>query len=753
MKPTDRRHSRHTSEGSSFSYGSANAAANTANNNTSSPAIPMTRLDHNQPPPTHPNRLIPAPSPTTSSSGNNNSPTKKSPFQRSPPSSQDPSPLSSRRPSPSSSIPSSPAIAAANDLNNIHLTRISSPSHLSSLPPEFLTNDPDRPLLHVDEGGHEYHYFLNPMKKAVFFILLVEMLERFSFYGINYTTTAYLTGEYNDDWNADMPSILASSYVSISTAVAYTTPFLGATLADNILGEYLTIFLGSVLCYIPGLLLIAMTTIPQFLGQEFNHSAIRLGLLVLWPIGTGTVKACVNVFGAKQFHPILQSSLIESYYVNFYTCINIGALTGGTVVPIIAQWSVTVAYFIPVCMLALGVTLFAAGTKRYVRPKPKHDASYFVHEALAFCGCDKSRRSKRDRSMVIQPSPTESKVGIGTIMMLSSLVVPFNVAYAQMATTFIVQGSVMENFGVVDAPMMNNADAVSVLALGYIIGNVMYPALHRRGIKIPTTHKFAIGSALGSVAVLCAIATDYRIHRVYRETGEAITVLWQVFPYFLIGIGEIFAVSAAYELAFTVAPAKMKAVASAANLFMVGGLPNVFCIGLYNICRAWFLNSRGEAHIHKLEDYVTASVVNYFWLLEGITLLGVIVNLSPWVKNWVASIEESAAETVKSPMSTPNIRKNLIKRRQVRKQDSSSGGDEETPLIRSQKHANYLKYGNGPELMKMGSMRAGPSLKKKAGGGGGGPHSHNRPPTAPGAQNTSLLQVRNKLLPHAEDGP
>ena len=137
------------------------------------------------------------------------------------------------------------------------------------------------------------------------------------FTSLAFLLLSIITSRYNDDWNADMPSILASSYVSISTAVAYTTPFLGALLADNLLGEYLTILLGSSLCYIPGLLLIALTTIPQFLGQSFNHSAIRLGLLVLWPIGTGTVKACVNVFGAKQFHPILQSSLIESYYVNF----------------------------------------------------------------------------------------------------------------------------------------------------------------------------------------------------------------------------------------------------------------------------------------------------------------------------------------------------------------------------------------------------------------------------------------------------
>ena len=166
---------------------------------------------------------------------------------------------------------------------------------------------------------------------------------------------------------------------------------------------------------------------------------------------------------------------------------------------------------------------------------------------------------------MIHPSPSESKVGIGTIALVSALVVPFNVAYAQMATTFIVQGSVMRPFGLVDAPMMNNADAISVLAFGYIIGNVIYPALNARQIKIPTTYKFAIGSAFGALALGCAIFTDYEIHRTYEATGEAISVLWQAFPYFLIGIGEIFAVSAAYEVAFTVAPAKMKSLASAAN--------------------------------------------------------------------------------------------------------------------------------------------------------------------------------------------
>lgn len=459
-----------------------------------------------------------------------------------------------------------------------------------------------------------------------------------------------------------------------------------------------------------------------------------LGGLVGWLVGCFPASSHAHFAVFVPIYETTKQSLV---------CINIGALTGGVIVPIVAQWNVTVAYFIPVCVLGAGVMLFSAGTGKYVKPKPKHDIHYVTTGVLEACGCGKTRRSQRER--MIHPSPSESKVGIGTIALVSALVVPFNVAYAQMATTFIVQGSVMRPFGLVDAPMMNNADAISVLAFGYIIGNVIYPALNARQIKIPTTYKFAIGSAFGALALGCAIFTDYEIHRTYEATGEAISVLWQAFPYFLIGIGEIFAVSAAYEVAFTVAPAKMKSLASAANLFMVGGAPNVMCLMLYNACRSWFINSKGTANIHKLKDYASAKVVNYFWLLEIISLMGVIVNILPPVKNWVASIEEAAAETVKSPMSTPVIRKNLMQRRKLRT-ESSNENDEETPLVKSKKHVNYLKYGSGPQLLKMGSMRAGPSLKKKV-----PPHSQHRPPVAGvGTKEQAMAQqVRNKLLPYA----
>jgi proton-dependent oligopeptide transporter, POT family len=122
---------------------------------------------------------------------------------------------------------------------------------------------------------------------------------------------------YEVDWNAGMEAIPASTYVSVSVAVAYSTPFMGVIL-EQILGDYRAILAGCCFFYLPGLLLIALTSVPHLLGESFNTTALSIGLLLLWPTGTGIVKSLVNVFGARQFHPLLQSSLIEAFYVQFY---------------------------------------------------------------------------------------------------------------------------------------------------------------------------------------------------------------------------------------------------------------------------------------------------------------------------------------------------------------------------------------------------------------------------------------------------
>ena len=587
---------------------------------------------------------------------------------------------------------------------------------LDQLPDECLSGDPKRPLRHVDDQGYESHYALQPLFYCVVLILAVECFERFSFYSICYTQTMYLTGVYNPDWNAGFTSVDAASFVAISTAIAYTTTFIGATLADVVFGEYKSILIGALGLYIPGLLLLALTTVPYLLGDEFNTKLLSLALLVLWPLGTGIVKSCVNVFGAKQFHPLLQSALVERYYVIFYMAINIGSLAGIILVPIVAQYNITLAYCLPVSLLGMAICLFVSGTPRYVIGAPKEGGGGL----LAVCN---GKRGKRSKAAAIDPNAPNT-IPLFTIFRITALTIPFNIAYSQMPTTFIVQGTVMKKaFGVIDVATMNSLDAVSVLIFGSLTGNVIYPALARRNIKIPTTYKFALGSFLALLAIGWALVVEHWIHDAYHSYYDAmggapegaggfvddaarVSVLWLAPCYFLIGWGEIFVVSTAYEVSFKASSPEKKALASAINIFSVGGIPNFVCIFLYQACQGWFRNARGDTNLQHLGDYATAHIANYFVMLLSILVFGILLNLYPSVSNFVARIENQAADLLKTP----------IIRRPTRADKSSSGyDDEESPLLRTPKtnmerHQNYLKYGKGPVLHKNASMRAGPAM-------------------------------------------
>jgi len=510
-----------------------------------------------------------------------------------------------------------------------------------------------RPLRYVDDAGNEICYSLKPMRYSVIFILLVELFERFSYYGIIYTQTLFLTGAYNKEWNAGFDSVQAASFVSASSMISYTTPFIGAYLSDSWLGDYHTLMMGLFCFYIPGVFLIVLTTIPRLFGDEFSNNLLTIAFLFLWPLGTGTVKSIVNVFGAKQYHPVLQSSLIESYYVSFYTVINIGGLLGIFFVPVVAQRNIFVAYLIPLSVLIVGGICFLLGTPRYIttQPRSRSTSTSSYKKDQWFVSCGGSNKSGDSASKLTTTTTTTTT--LFDIFRICILVVPFTVGYSQMTTTFIIQGTVMSKaFGVFDVASMNSLDVLSVLFFGSITANYMYPYLAKRNMKIPTTYKLAFGSFLGSCAMAWAILVETMIHSTFERTGEQISVLWQGPAYILIGFGEIFAVSTAYEVAFTASPPDKKFMASAVSVFCIGGLPSMICIVLIDSCSEWFTNSHGTKNIEHIEDYVTARVGKYFVTLLSIMVFGVVINILPVVNKYVESMKERAAEFIKNPTIT-----------------------------------------------------------------------------------------------------
>jgi proton-dependent oligopeptide transporter, POT family len=497
------------------------------------------------------------------------------------------------------------------------------------LPKEYRSGDVKRPLKATDAAsGDEYHYALRPLLYSASFVLLLHLAEGIATYGIEGIITPFLVGSYDESWNANFTSVTATSYVSGVASVASIVPFVGGIVADGYLGDYWTLLAGAGLFYLPGLLLITLTTVPFLLGSTFNYAALATALLGLCPIGAGLVKTVTSVYGAKQFHPVLQSSMIESYYVYYFQVLNVGALGGGIVIPLLAQWNDTAAFLFPAAILAIGVAAFVAGTRRYVTMKPQRDALSKTLQVVNCCPrLPRSRASTRAARQLVR------------VVAVSSLKIPFDIAYCQMTTVFSVQALAMRPVGFIDAAMMLNANALVSLLFGVVLSTWLYPALHRRGIRLGITHKFAIGTVLAAGAVLAAVFVDYAIHDAIATGADKISILWQTVNYAFIGIGELFVVTTCFEAAFVIAPKDQKGLSSAINLFMLSGFPNFLSIGLYNGFSSWFPSGS------PADTYGTSQVYKYLWLLFGITVAGTVLVLLPPVTKWVDALYEEALKS------------------------------------------------------------------------------------------------------------
>jgi len=349
--------------------------------------------------------------------------------------------------------------------------------------------------------------------------------------------------------------------------------------------------------------------------------------------------------------------------------------------------SITVAYTIPFVLLLVAVMVFVAGSKRYVIRVPHASQTEIVSvdEETTGAVVDHKQPNFRDVALIM------------------ALIIPFNIAYNQCPTTFMVQGAVMEPFlGFIEAPSLDILDSVSVLVAGFIVSSYVYPFLAKSNMKLATGYKFALGSAIGALAILWSLLVEKWIHEEYNRSGGRINVVWQAPSYILVGMGEIFSISTAYEVAFTASPPNKKAFACAFNLFCIGGIPNMLSLVLYRLCERWFQNNSGSGNIGRINDYAEAHVAKYFWLLFVIALLGVGVNLLQPVKNWISSVENVAAKA-SSLSGTP--KPSRAKRGTEEKKETD-------PLLTTEKHIKYLEEGEGPLIYRMNTMKAEFSKKK-----------------------------------------
>lgn len=223
---------------------------------------------------------------------------------------------------------------------------------------------------------------------GAFLVTIVELCERFAYYGLSGPFQNYMANKYNDP--NGLPGAIglkqsgATALSNFFQAWCYVTPIMGAIVADQFLGKYLTIKYFSIV-YMVGIVVLFATSLPV----SIEHGAAFPGLIaamVIIGLGTGGIKSNVSPLIAEQirstkpFVKVLSNGkrvivdpevTVQRVYMIFYMGINVGSISAIATTTLelkVGFWS---AFLLPLIMFGVGYFILVSGKKRYVIRPPQ----------------------------------------------------------------------------------------------------------------------------------------------------------------------------------------------------------------------------------------------------------------------------------------------------------------------------------------------------------------------------------------------
>src|SRR3954451_11647721 len=157
---------------------------------------------------------------------------------------------------------------------------------------------------------------------GLFLLFLVEMWERFSYYGMRGLLVLYLVTSATGDnpgrgWSKEAAATLYGWY----TGMAYLLPVFGGLIADKLIGAHRSMLVGGLVIAL-GHIALAFSGIGG-LGQSHLGMSIFVAGLVLIVIGTGHFKPNVSVMVGALYPP--GDPRRDGAFTIFYMGINLGA--------------------------------------------------------------------------------------------------------------------------------------------------------------------------------------------------------------------------------------------------------------------------------------------------------------------------------------------------------------------------------------------------------------------------------------------
>ncbi|KAJ9190568.1 hypothetical protein P3X46_001755 [Hevea brasiliensis] len=546
------------------------------------------------------------------------------------------------------------------------------------------------------EDGHEHTKKLSaaaarkPSKggwNSAIFIIVVEVAERFAFYGLSGNLITYLTNDLHES------TATAAKNVNTWIGVSSIFPILGAFLADSFLGRFKTILLSTII-YFTGLVLLTLSV--SIIPMSHREAVFFLALYIL-AIGEGGHKPCVQTFAADQFNEEKpeEKAAKSSFFNWWYLSIVIGATTAVLLV-IYVQDNVgwTQGFGILAGAVAVALIIFLVGIKRYrtqapvgspytavaqvliaaarkrrvsetrqgwgicyeddekdvadhiesqrrVRTLARTNQFRFLDKAMIIDNIDASNNTRNPWRLCTLNQVEEVKLVLRLIPIWLSCLM-FTAIIVQTHTFFTKQGSTMirtigPNFQLPPASLQSLI-GITILIAVPIYDRFFVPIArkitgHPSGITMLQRIGFGLFLSILEMVVSAlveakrvSIAKDHGL----METPKAIVPMnvWWLLPQYIIsGLADVFAVIGLQELFYDQMPEAMRSMGAAAYLSILG-LGSFINTAAISLVQA-ITSRRGGVW---LGDNLNRAHLDYFyWVLAVISALNLCVFI--WVAN------------------------------------------------------------------------------------------------------------------------
>ncbi|XP_062236747.1 solute carrier family 15 member 1b [Platichthys flesus] len=367
---------------------------------------------------------------------------------------------------------------------------------------------------------------------SIFFIVVNEFCERFSYYGMRAVLVLYF--KYFLQWDDDFATTIYHTFV----ALCYLTPILGAIVADSWLGKFKTIIYLSIV-YTLGQIIMAISAINDLTdankdGTPDNlplHVALSMVGLILIALGTGGIKPCVAAFGGDQFEDH-QEKQRGTFFSIFYLSINAGSLLSTVITPIlraqecgsIPQKCYPLAFGVPAALMVVALIVFIVGSGMYNKTAPQGNIMVKVCKCIGFAIKNRYRHRssqypKREHWMD-WADEKYTKLLIAQVKMVLKvlfLYIPLPMFWAlfdQQGSRWTLQATNMDgDFGVliIQPDQMQTVNPILILILVPVVDSLLYPLIAKCNLNFTPLKRMTVGMVFAALAFVAAALVQIQI--------------------------------------------------------------------------------------------------------------------------------------------------------------------------------------------------------------------------------------------------